>query len=290
MTGEHIRYRTGRRASRLHLIAIAAGCAAATAFVYAVAVLTVQGQEIDSSAFGNLTPRVNLQVFDATDNLLSTISFASVALLGLTIAAIALARRRGDLATAALMLLLGANVTTQILKEVLPRPDLLDQAEGAVGGSFPSGHVTVAMSLAMAFTLVSPRAIRPLVATVGTLYAAGVGIAVLALDWHRPSDVLGAYLVATGWAALAAALVRPGRLDRARSMRAGRIATVAAAVLVVAFVIIAGIAAVSRFDVLSVVDDRTAFAVASIVVSVGAFVAMAVFVRALRGDAPSPGD
>lgn len=290
MTGERIRYRTGRRASRLHLIAIAAGCAAAAGLVYALAVLTVRGQELDSSAFGNLTPRVNLRVFDATDNLLSTISIASVALLGLTIAALALARRRGDLASAAVLLLMGANVTTQILKAALPRPDLLDEADGALGGSFPSGHVTVAMSLAMAFALVSPRGIRPLVATVGTLYAAGVGIAVLALDWHRPSDVLGAYLVATAWAALAAAMVRPGRMDRARSARTERAATVAAAILVVAFVVIAGVAAVSRFDVLSVVDDRTAFAVASIVVSVGACAAMAVFVRALRGDAPTIGD
>ncbi|MGI9539879.1 MAG: phosphatase PAP2 family protein [Miltoncostaeaceae bacterium] len=287
MTSETTSHGDRRRASRQRLIALAAACALATAVIYGLAVLTTRGQEIDGSAFGNLSPRINPEAFEATDNLLSTISFASVALLGLLIAALALVRRRGDLAFAAVLLLIGANVTTQALKTALPRPDLLDEASSS--GSFPSGHVTVAMSLAMAFVLISPRGVRPLVATVGTLYAAGIGVAVLALDWHRPSDVIGAFLVSTAWAAVAAAMVGPGRLDRARSPHAGRAAAWAAGVLVVAFVVVAGLTAMDRFDVLSVVDDRTAFALATVVVGAGAVATMGLFVAALRDDdGPAP--
>ena len=282
--------RTPPRASPRRAATVAAGCVVATAVVYALAVLTVRGQDLDSSAFGNLSPTFNPEAFDATDSLLSTISFASVALIGALIVALALVRGRGDLAAAAVLLLGGANITTQILKAVLPRPDLLDDASDAAGGSFPSGHVTVAMSLAMAFTLVSPRAVRPLVATAGTLYAGGVGIAVIALDWHRPSDVIGAYLVVTAWGAAAAGLVGAGRSGRGRSPGAERVAAWAAALLVVAFAVVAGVTAADRFDVLSVVDDRTAFAAASIAVGAAAAVTMMLFFAALRGDEVAPAD
>ncbi len=282
--------RTPPRASPRRAAIVAAGCVVATAVVYALAVLTVRGQDLDSSAFGNLSPTFNPEAFDATDSLLSTISFASVALIGALIVALALVRGRGDLAAAAVLLLGGANITTQILKAVLPRPDLLDDASDAAGGSFPSGHVTVAMSLAMAFTLVSPRAVRPLVATAGTLYAGGVGIAVIALDWHRPSDVIGAYLVVTAWGAAAAGLVGAGRSGRGRSPGAERVAAWAAALLVVAFAVVAGVTAADRFDVLSVVDDRTAFAAASIAVGAAAAVTMMLFFAALRGDEVAPAD
>ena len=39
----------------------------------------------------------------------------------------------------------------------------------------------------------------------GALFAAAVGFSLLMLAWHLPSDVLGGYLVATLWAALAVA-------------------------------------------------------------------------------------
>ena len=51
----------------------------------------------------------------------------------------------------------------------------------------------------MALILVAPGTLRMMAAVIGSVYALGVGVAVIALDWHRPSDVLGAYLVVTAW-------------------------------------------------------------------------------------------
>ena len=63
------------------------------------------------------------------------------------------------------------------------------------------------MSLAMALVLVAPPALRWAAAAVGSAYAIGVGVAVVLLDWHRPSDVLGAYLVTVAWTAPVAAVL-----------------------------------------------------------------------------------
>ncbi len=274
-----------RRPRSAVLLALAAVCALLAAAAYMLAVQTARGQRIDDSAFGNLSPIRNPRVHDATADLLRTISVASVALLGLAIMAFAAARRRLDLALAAGVLIGGANLTTQILKVALPRSDLLADGGAATNGSFPSGHVTVAMSLAMALVLVAPPNLRAVAAAAGTIYAAGVGVAVLALDWHRPSDVLGAYLVTTAWAALVAALARGGRADRGEPSRAARAAEWVIAALTVSFVGVVAAAAARRFDLLHLADDRAAFVIAAITVAVVAGGLMAALVALIR---PSP--
>src|SRR5437588_9487294 len=66
---------------------------------------------------------------------------------------IALGRRRPWLAVGLAAMLLGANVTTQLLKPLLatPRAALLGGQTPINSGSWPSGHATAAMSLALAF-------------------------------------------------------------------------------------------------------------------------------------------
>ena len=169
--------------------------------------------------------------------------------------------------------MLGANVTTQVLKQEVGRPDLLPSS--LPNGSFPSGHVTVAMSLAMALVLVAPPALRWAAAAVGSAYAIGVGVAVVLLDWHRPSDVLGAYLVTVIWTALVAAalLSAPdaGGLaeNRPRRPAVARAAGVLIVALGAVFGIVVGVEAARRLDLLRVVHDRTAFAAAAIVCARG---------------------
>ncbi len=266
--------------TRARLLAVAALCAGLISAIYAVAAHTEPGQRVDNSAFGALDPRRSPRVYEATEGLLETITLASVALLGIAIGALALARRRLDLALAAGVLIVGANVTTQLLKAILPRPDLI--GSGFPPGSLPSGHVTVAMSLGMALVLVSPRALRPLAATVGGTYAAGVGIAVLALDWHRPADVLAGYLVSLLWAAVVAAFLRPDPPGSALPGRAARLVTAAAAALLLAFIAVVAAAAADRFDLLRVVDDRAAFVAAAGVTVLAAAAAMTTLARLLR--------
>src|SRR5690606_39114784 len=71
------------------------------------------------------------------------------------------------------------------------------------GNSLPSGHATAAAAFAIGLTLVLPPRARGPVSLVGATYAAVVGVATLSSGWHRPSDVVAAYLVVGGWAAAA---------------------------------------------------------------------------------------
>jgi len=124
--------------------------------------------------------------------------------------AIALARRQPLDALAAVAVVAGANITTQLLKAVFSHP----RFQSAVGAEqlgevpFPSGHVTAAASIAIAFAFVVPASLRPLVALVGAGLVAAVGCSVMVLGWHFPSDVLGGILVAAGWGFAVLALRR----------------------------------------------------------------------------------
>jgi membrane-associated phospholipid phosphatase len=130
---------------------------------------------------------------------------------------IALVRRRSRDAAAALAVVVGANLTTQLFKALLghPRFQAVLGAEQISANSFPSGHTTAVASIAIAFVLVVPREWRAAVALIGAGLVIAVGCSVMALSWHYPSDVLGGVLVAAGWgfatlAVLGATQTRPG--------------------------------------------------------------------------------
>ena len=96
-------------------------------------------------------------------------------------------------------ILLGANVTTQLLKPALADPraaSTCTASRSIYPGSWPSGHSTASMSLALCCVLVVGPRLRPLAALLGAGYAIAVGYALVALGYHLPSDVLGGYLVA----------------------------------------------------------------------------------------------
>jgi membrane-associated phospholipid phosphatase len=144
------------------------------------------------------------------------------------LAALALVRGRPRLALGVLVLLIGANVTSQTLKSLLAHNrahDLLSEAHVSAA-AFPSGHATASMSLAFAAVLVAPVALRPLVAVAGALFSLAVSESVLLLTFHYPSDVIGGYLVATSfgcfvvWALRAADARWPERTGREAARRA----------------------------------------------------------------------
>lgn len=138
---------------------------------------------------------------------LGWVSVGSVGLSLLACVTLALVRRRRDLALGAVVLIGGANLSTQLLKhDLFSRPDL------SLGpNSLPSGHTTVAVSIALAAVIVAPPAWRSTVAFGVSATATLVGVATVLGRWHRPSDVIAATFVCVVWAAvglLAAALVR----------------------------------------------------------------------------------
>lgn len=190
---------------------------AATAYV---ALRTSRGLRLDGEAMDAVSsPELALHRF------LEGLSWVSVGSVGLSLLAcvmLALVRRRFDLALGAVILIGGANVTTQFLKyDFFTRPDLSHGPNG-----LPSGHTTVALSIALAAVMVAPSALRSAVAIGAAATAALVGVATVLGRWHRPSDVIAATFVCVMWAAvglLAAAMVRhrPSAPSRNASVHVG---------------------------------------------------------------------
>lgn len=189
------------------LILVAAAQAAALVAVWRFFVRTERGQRLDTIALaGNQIGRD--EVDGVATAVLDAMSVAAIAVAVVVIAVIALARGRVLLTVAVTGFVAGATVTTQILKYGLHRPDFgVDPERASAGNSFPSGHATVAMSVAIALVLVLPSRVRGVAALAGAAYAAVAGVATMTLGWHRPSDVIGAALVAGAWAAAAGLLL-----------------------------------------------------------------------------------
>lgn len=145
------------------------------------------------------------------------VMLAAVCAIGL-----AFGRRREVLT--AVVLVAGANVSTQLLKVVLEHTRNKAWEHGLSmpwSNSFPSGHTTAAASIAVALLLVVPAGYRLLAAGVGAALTAAVGLAVVVLGWHYPSDVLGALLVVATWGLCAVAYLRQ-RHQRDVAIRAHR--------------------------------------------------------------------
>lgn len=174
----------------LATIASAVGLAA----TYYFFVRTTAGQFIDESAL------VEATVLGGTAGRASTEFLDMLPMLSLAIAAImvlfvTVARRRWTAAGIAVAACIAANAATQILKLLIPdRPDRGVQTLEL--NSLPSGHTTLAASAAAAvFLMVSPPRWRPLAGFLGSTFAVATGVSTLINQWHRPADVVAAFLV-----------------------------------------------------------------------------------------------
>ncbi|HEY4279472.1 MAG TPA: phosphatase PAP2 family protein [Conexibacter sp.] len=121
---------------------------------------------------------------------------------------VALLRRRRRTALAVFAVLIGSGLTTHLLKPALATPrhsPLLENLGQINASSWPSGHATAAMAIALCAILVAPQRLRPWVAALGAVFAVAVTFSFLVLAWHFPSDVVGGFLVATTWTLFAVA-------------------------------------------------------------------------------------
>ena len=170
--------------------------------------LTVRGQALDTIALASNSLGQG-RLGHPVNTVLDAISLVAVVIAACVVVFIALIRQRFALAVTSVVLIGGANLTTELLKHYLVRPNLgIDEARAAAGNSFPSGHTTIAASAMVAFVLVLPPTLRGVGAVIGSLYGAIVGVATLSAGWHRPSDAIGAFLIVGVWAALAGVLLR----------------------------------------------------------------------------------
>lgn len=129
-------------------------------------------------------------------------------LWGIALVAIALARERPRVAAAVAGVMALAPLSAEKLKPLVARPHVQVGLIHIGPASWPSGHSTAALALVLSALMVVPACRRPLVAVLGAAFTLAVGCSLLILAWHMPSDVLGGYLVATCWAALAVAALR----------------------------------------------------------------------------------
>jgi undecaprenyl-diphosphatase len=116
--------------------------------------------------------------------------------------AVALAAGRRKAALAGAVLVLGADLTTLLLKQALAAPRLDPVLGWAQVGeaSFPSGHATAAFAMAAAWAIFVPPRWRWPVAVAGSILACFVAASVVVLRYHFSSDALGGLLVALVWA------------------------------------------------------------------------------------------
>ncbi|MDH3704838.1 MAG: phosphatase PAP2 family protein [Acidimicrobiia bacterium] len=279
----------GERRTRLGWLAVVgAGALLALVATYAFFVRTTLGQELDEAALVGSEHEAQGVISEAWE-LLDVISVGSLAVATAAIAAVALLRRRVALAVAALATIGGANVATQLLKKViLERPDLIGAGDS---NSLPSGHATVAATVAFGVVMVTAPRWRSPVALVAMLFPVAVGVAVVTAAWHRPSDSVAAIAVVLAAAAtclgIAVALFgfevgrRPPRWFRASVM-----AVVGAVIVLLAGAGALGLALVRRQiddGVVTVRWETVAYASSTAAIAAATLAAMLILAVALRG-------
>jgi membrane-associated phospholipid phosphatase len=185
------------------------GCLLATAVVWVVAFHTAAGARLDSTVLDGFTGLRGSRLEPLAAVAVALADPLPVAAMALAIVTIAAARRRPRHVIVAAVVLVGANVTTELLKPLatVARPAEAPPLAPLVD-AWPSGHMTAAMTVALCLVLVVPTRWRPSAAAAGGLFAVAEGYGLLVMGWHYPSDVLGACSAATGWLALGLAAVR----------------------------------------------------------------------------------
>jgi membrane-associated phospholipid phosphatase len=108
----------------------------------------------------------------------------------------------------------GVLLLEPLLKTLVGRPGIgASQDEH----SFPSGTAMASVALvAAAALLLREGGVRRLVVALGGVAILVQGVALVALGWHYPTDVLAGWCAATAWVAAVWLAVAPAPLDRLR--------------------------------------------------------------------------
>jgi membrane-associated phospholipid phosphatase len=172
-------------------------CLAALVGTYFFFVRTTTGQFIDESALVEAV-EIHGAAGKAANRLLDWLPAVSVVIAAVVVLFVTIVRRRWAAAGIAVAACVGANLATQLLKDLVPdRP--YRGIETLEFNSLPSGHTTLAASAAAAvFLVVSPRW-RPLAGFLGGSFAVATGVSTLINQWHRPADVVAAFLVVSAF-------------------------------------------------------------------------------------------
>jgi membrane-associated phospholipid phosphatase len=185
------------------------------AVVYLLAVWTGIGQSAENALIAGRTDQA--RIFGWKHSVPPLTRETAVLAGGVAvIIAVALIRRCWREGVAALAIVVVTVGATEALHAVLPRPDFSPAPQALSGASFPSGTAAIVAGLALGVAVVSSPRARPYVAAAGAIWLAVIAAAVQTLYWHRPSDVLGATLLACACHATATGLLAPVGIRRLR--------------------------------------------------------------------------
>jgi hypothetical protein len=214
----------GRPAGRAWLRFAVAAIASAAAFwlVYAAFVLTEPGQRSENLGLLGAVLRsdADRQASLGRLSLISLVSFGLAVVLVFLVATMRSRTRLGILAAGVMVISI---VVAEILKEVLPRPALVDGPAWILRNDFPSGHSTIAAGIGVALLLVSPDRLRWFALPAAVLIAGFIGQATQVAGWHRLSGSIGGVLLVV--AVALSALVVLGRVGLVAPSAHGRVST-----------------------------------------------------------------
>lgn len=105
----------------------------------------------------------------------------------------------------------GTVVSTELAKLVVSRPVI----EGGGEASYPSGTASwTLVTAAVSVLLLDPGRRRRPAVVVAAILVVGIAAVIVWERWHYPSDVLGGWLLAGGWIALAWLAARASERER----------------------------------------------------------------------------
>jgi membrane-associated phospholipid phosphatase len=189
-------------------LGVAALCVVAMALLWTLAALVPGAHYRDAVLLHDFTRLDRWSIDRDGKFLLHLLDPLLFILWGIALVAVALARERPRVAVAVVAIMGLAPLTAETLKPLLAHRHASFDGTHIGPASWPSGHSTAALALVLSAVLVASDRLRPLVCAVGAVFAGTVGCLLLILEWHMPSDVIGGYLVAMLWTALAVAALR----------------------------------------------------------------------------------
>jgi membrane-associated phospholipid phosphatase len=253
---------------------------------------TALGDTIDGRTLSALRPLDTSETHQGWVSLTKLGSPAAYLPFSLALALVAAVRGRWRWVLVAPLTMVASELTAQGLKQLLAEPRPGVAASQYIGeAAWPSGHSTAAMTVALLAVLIAPRRMRPTVAALGALGALGVGLGMVTVGAHYPTDIFGGYLCAAVWVTAAAIgvlewqrrrpVVRP--LDRAPVRRRH----LAGPVLLLALGALTAVSLAARDGdgVIGTVRDHTVA-----VLVLGALAALALTLVALTASLPETRD
>jgi membrane-associated phospholipid phosphatase len=189
-------------------LGVAGLCVVALAITWMVAALLPGGEFKDAMALHDFNLLSHTHAKMLANGILALLRAPLYVLWALGVVTVALLRGRPRLALAAGLVMALAPLSAEVLKPLLAHPHVRIGPADVGPASWPSGSASAALALALCATLVAPTARRPLVLVLGLAFALAMGCSLLIRAWHMPSDVIGGYLLASLWMALAVAALR----------------------------------------------------------------------------------